>query len=46
MLSFDVARPWIQAASNVMLAHWIGAAVSLWLMRTVNLPTPDQPGGQ
>ena len=24
-----------------MFAHWIGAAVSLWLLRTVNLPTPQ-----
>lgn len=31
----------VQAASNVMLAHWIGAAMSLWLLRTVNLPTPS-----
>mmetsp|Transcript_10032 Transcript_10032/g.24715 ORF Transcript_10032/g.24715 Transcript_10032/m.24715 type:complete len:287 (+) Transcript_10032:70-930(+) len=31
----------VQAASNVMLAHWIGAAISLWLLRTVNLPTPN-----
>jgi hypothetical protein len=23
-----------------MFAHWIGAAISLWLLRTVNLPTP------
>uniref|UniRef100_A0A7S0IA47 Uncharacterized protein n=1 Tax=Micromonas pusilla TaxID=38833 RepID=A0A7S0IA47_MICPS len=32
----------IQAGANVMLAHWIGAAVSLWLLRTVNLPTPQR----
>jgi len=31
----------VQAGSNVMFAHWIGAAVSLWLLRTVNLPTPQ-----
>ena len=30
----------IQAGANVMFAHWIGAAISLWLLRTVNLPTP------
>ena len=32
----------IQAGGNCMLAHWIGAAVSLWLLRTVNLPTPQR----
>jgi hypothetical protein len=32
----------IQAGGNCMLAHWIGAAVSLWLLRTVNLPTPQK----
>lgn len=32
----------IQAGANVMLAHWIGASVSLWLLRTVNLPTPQR----
>jgi hypothetical protein len=32
----------VQAASNAMLAHWFGAAVSLWLLRTVNLPSPPK----
>jgi hypothetical protein len=32
----------IQAGANVMFAHWIGAAISLWLLRTVNLPTPQK----
>jgi hypothetical protein len=32
----------IQAGSNVMFAHWIGAGIALWLLRTVNLPTPNQ----
>ena len=31
----------VQAASNSMLAHWFGLAVSLWLLRTVNLPSPS-----
>jgi hypothetical protein len=31
----------IQAGANVMFAHWIGATISLWLLRTVNLPTPQ-----
>ena len=30
----------LQAGSNVMFAHWIGAGIALWLLRTVNLPTP------
>jgi hypothetical protein len=30
----------IQAGANTMLAHWLGAAISLWLLRTVNLPSP------
>jgi hypothetical protein len=32
----------VQAASNAMLAHWFGLAVSLWLLRTVNLPSPPK----
>jgi len=31
----------VQAASNAMLSHWFGLAVSLWLLRTVNLPSPS-----
>lgn len=30
----------VQAASNAMLGHWFGLATSLWLLRTVNLPSP------
>ena len=32
----------LQAGSNVMFAHWIGAGIALWLLRTINLPTPAQ----
>lgn len=32
----------LQAGSNVMFAHWIGAAIALWLLRTVNLPSSGQ----
>lgn len=32
----------LQAGSNVLFAHWIGAGIALWLLRTVNLPTPAQ----
>lgn len=32
----------VQAASNAMLGHWFGLAASLWLLRTVNLPSPTK----
>ena len=35
-----IARHFADKGANVMFAHWIGAAISLWLLRTVNLPTP------
>ena len=38
MLALDIFL--IQAGANTMLAHWLGAAISLWLLRTVNLPSP------
>ena len=43
-LSAAAAAPFtpVYPGVNVMLAHWIGAAVSLWLLRTVNLPTPQR----
>lgn len=36
----------VQAASNAMLAHWLGMSISLWLLRTVNLPSPPAPKGE
>ena len=36
----------VQAASNAMLAHWLGLSISLWLLRTVNLPSPPAPKGE
>jgi len=36
----------VQAASNAMLAHWLGMSISLWLLRTVNLPSPAAPKGE
>ena len=34
------------SGSNAMLAHWLGMSISLWLLRTVNLPSPAAPKGE